>query len=1494
MSKKYFSKKFISSFLALLMLFSSIFSWGDLFKTFTYADTKNMHDVDSFVISQNINDANKKIQVMNRWKKEGLIVGDEKGNLQPHKEITRAELMAIVNKTFGYTKKSELVENYKDVKKGDWYYDIVAVALEAGYVKGVSKDKMEPNRIITNQEAMVILASLTGGYDKSNLEGLENAKDKNYIPEWSKPAIAKCIRDGYTSGDNGYINATLDMTRADAIFMLDHKLTDTRTYGLAGTYDLKGKAVKNIQVDAQDVNIKNAVVLNDITVNKSVGEGNVSFDNIKVKGNVNVYGGGENSIIFNSVNVYGSLIIKKDNGKVRIVARGNTKTKTTVLKSGAILVEQANKSGVFEKVEIPADIVKGQKIQLVGNFDTVNSSAKDINIEVDGSVKILELKEDANVSGNGKISNLRLNNGAEVIGDNSDLEIVRTTNTKTSTSTSTNTGFSGSSSISSSDSDSSKSKKSKNKIVYLQALNFKESAYELMSGQSLAGEVEFTPQNACESQKGLIWSVVQPENTPDNNKVTVDNNGVITGNVASTARIVIKSESNANISAQADVVIRKEVKELKIINQPSKKIYKIGEQLDLAGLKVVIVNKDLTRDDLDLSRVKITGFDSSVAAKNKEIVLSKYGKSVSFNVDVVEPTPQGSLLRDIKPLSDINFENGISAQNIKASLPTSVEISYVTSGTAIDVQDPSKIKRGRLNVQWLDIPSSYVQNNKYAQNFNVTGSAILVNNMTNPQNISTQVVQTVKVLSKKFLVSIIDSTNGNVMNAQRVEVSKKAVMPTMVPKEGHTFRGYKVANDPAAADFDFANTAILKDENIYAVYEINQYNVLFDLKNPTTNIAINVPNQTVDYNKKVVKPSSVNSSLIKAGYDLYWYTDEARTVLYNFETPVKNDLTLYGKYIQVDQLEQAAQALTFDVIKKSNSEESNIKGDLNLITDMTQYPAVGIVWTSSNTDVVLTNGTVVRPSADASDVNVTLSATLSETGKADVTKTFNVIVKQMDENYVDPRFAQGYPKLQLVNEGQDDERFELHIKLKDGVATVSNPLEVFVVADMYRDDVILIDPNDVVLGIEEAGDDYAAPQYYVKIEDDNVNKIVVTEQTIRNVNDFMFVIRDGQNLSQAVTDLTFTVQNANELDEQGPELYNCSNGEQDEYAFVNDNRDKIFIYYDEVLDKTSVPEPSDFTLTPDGTVTNVNIGDYDEGGASYVELSVSGYNSVAEHQLAYTVGKNPIRDMITPTPNNAEDFNVTVNINEVRYGEVTLSHLKNKIFLILYGSGWAYPSVDEMWDDIQIDLVSGTNNLLNKDMNLEAWNENSKQYIIELGQNLENTDFTIMAKDIPNELAIDGDSVTLPEFVSDNTNTRVAEELEFSNNARYSSNNKQIVIVPQKGIVSDSFISGVYFEIIIDGNHYKLSAGDAHAHYDNGASVVTIEQDSESTGNSYFEGFILPKLDEAFASGKTVQLLYKPSLFTNTVGDDSVIYDICSDELIPRTESLTFDVVKID
>ena len=90
---------------------------------------------------------------------EGIIVGYPDGTFKPEGNITRAELVKIVNMVFGFTDKQETT-SFSDVKPEDWFHDNVLIAQQAGYIVGYPDGTFKPNGLITREEFCKILDAI--------------------------------------------------------------------------------------------------------------------------------------------------------------------------------------------------------------------------------------------------------------------------------------------------------------------------------------------------------------------------------------------------------------------------------------------------------------------------------------------------------------------------------------------------------------------------------------------------------------------------------------------------------------------------------------------------------------------------------------------------------------------------------------------------------------------------------------------------------------------------------------------------------------------------------------------------------------------------------------------------------------------------------------------------------------------------------------------------------------------------------------------------------------------------------------------------------------------------------------------------------------------------------------------------------------------------------------------------------------------------------------
>ncbi|MDR1066450.1 MAG: S-layer homology domain-containing protein [Clostridiales bacterium] len=160
--------------------------------------------------------------VVARWRSDGLILGDESGDLKLDALVSRAEFMAFTNRLMGYNAKSPEVSAYKDVPRNAWYYDDVAKALQAGYIAGRSDAEMAPLDNIAKQEAVVI-AMRIAGFDASNLNYSAPSEfvDIDLLSNWAKPYLIAALEKGVVKGENGRFNPTRPLSRMEVIDILD-------------------------------------------------------------------------------------------------------------------------------------------------------------------------------------------------------------------------------------------------------------------------------------------------------------------------------------------------------------------------------------------------------------------------------------------------------------------------------------------------------------------------------------------------------------------------------------------------------------------------------------------------------------------------------------------------------------------------------------------------------------------------------------------------------------------------------------------------------------------------------------------------------------------------------------------------------------------------------------------------------------------------------------------------------------------------------------------------------------------------------------------------------------------------------------------------------------------------------------------------------------------------------------------------------------------------
>ena len=245
----------------------------------------------------------------------GLLYGKSSTIIDPNGDMTRAEMAAIINRSFGCYKTAD-ISQYKDVSKSKWYYKDVALAVQMGTYNGRSNSTMAPDAPITRQEAMTVVArALELDYDAYAKTDLSAFSDRSEISGWALPYVRAMIGADYIHG-RGKILAPLDnITRAEFAQIFANIIGSYIT--VKGTYnkDIKG----SVLIRTDDVELKNMTVDGDLIIGCGAADGKITLDNVTVKGRLLVWGGGTKAVYCNNGTNTPEVIAARVDDAVKII-----------------------------------------------------------------------------------------------------------------------------------------------------------------------------------------------------------------------------------------------------------------------------------------------------------------------------------------------------------------------------------------------------------------------------------------------------------------------------------------------------------------------------------------------------------------------------------------------------------------------------------------------------------------------------------------------------------------------------------------------------------------------------------------------------------------------------------------------------------------------------------------------------------------------------------------------------------------------------------------------------------------------------------------------------------------------------------------------------------------------------------------------------------------------------------------------------------------------
>ncbi|WP_158560323.1 DUF4838 domain-containing protein [Paenibacillus contaminans] len=324
----------------------------------------------------------------------GVIQGDGSGSILPDRTITRGEFMAIVNRSFGFTEEASI--DFKDLQAGDLAYTEAARAVKAAYIRGYEDLTIGIDKQVSREEAAVMLNRIVQLAAPSGGGGARSFKDAGEIASWSMDGVDAIVAANVMSGyEDRSFRPKNPISLAEAVVIANRAKAarGQDVYDKPGTY---GPAAgmqsvgKNVVVAVPGVTLQNMHINGDLLLGEGIGEGDVTLNNVTVKGKTIIEGGGANSVhAVDSILL--TVVVNNKNNTVRIHASG-----TSMLSSVTLLTPAILEGSGFAEVVIGEELPDGSIVKLLGSFQTVSVYAGGVTVDfMKGAIKQLRVYESA-------------------------------------------------------------------------------------------------------------------------------------------------------------------------------------------------------------------------------------------------------------------------------------------------------------------------------------------------------------------------------------------------------------------------------------------------------------------------------------------------------------------------------------------------------------------------------------------------------------------------------------------------------------------------------------------------------------------------------------------------------------------------------------------------------------------------------------------------------------------------------------------------------------------------------------------------------------------------------------------------------------------------------------------------------------------------------------------------------------------------------------------
>lgn len=303
----------------------------------------------------------------------------------------------------------------------------------------------------------------------ANEAGAYRFTDVGSIPAWARGSVGAVVAAGYMTGyPDGSFDANASISRAEAVSSLNRMLGGTAyqpTQPTTPTTDTTKTTSDDVVIENKGTTLKNQTVDGNVTIAKSVGNGDVTLRNVTIKGDLIVKGGGSNTVTLEDVDVRGKVRLLKEGVHLHLV--GDTDIRKLLIDLAARITQSSSYKDEIDEIILAGDgdlnkttriDVPAKQLRIENQADLilggdvekliVDEDAKGAEIEIKKGTTVNELNTDAKIklTGKGRIDLLDVSASGVTFDKNLNIRKTDTSNGATapkengSTSTGGNSG----------------------------------------------------------------------------------------------------------------------------------------------------------------------------------------------------------------------------------------------------------------------------------------------------------------------------------------------------------------------------------------------------------------------------------------------------------------------------------------------------------------------------------------------------------------------------------------------------------------------------------------------------------------------------------------------------------------------------------------------------------------------------------------------------------------------------------------------------------------------------------------------------------------------------------------------------------------------------------------------------------------------------------------------------------------------------------------------